>query len=296
MALLEEKGTALFLGVDGGGTHCRARLADAKGRTIGEGSGGRANARLGSALVMQSILDASREAARAAGLGDQDLARAHAGFGLAGGAQRKDCAKLLSEPNPFASIVIETDAYAAWLGAFGGEDGAVLILGTGSNGLAVVGGRQFGVAGWGGEVSDEASGNWIGREAIRRSLWASDGRAAMSPLAAQVMARFGNSGEAVADFAKTAWPADYAALFPLVLQYANERDPLGLALMGEAARDAAAMICRLIDFGAPRVCLIGGVAAQIAAWLPPPVRGWLAEPQGDALDGAILMARRNFMR
>ncbi len=52
-----------FLGVDGGGTHCRARLADSEGRALGEGTGGPANARLGSSLVMQSILTASGEAA-----------------------------------------------------------------------------------------------------------------------------------------------------------------------------------------------------------------------------------------
>ena len=48
---------------------------------------------------------------------------------------------------PFRTIAIGTDAYATWLGAFGGEDGAILILGTGSCGLAVVGGEQFQVSG-----------------------------------------------------------------------------------------------------------------------------------------------------
>ncbi|MFD1331301.1 N-acetylglucosamine kinase, partial [Methylopila musalis] len=32
--------SALFLGVDGGGTRCRARLADAGGRVLGEGLSG----------------------------------------------------------------------------------------------------------------------------------------------------------------------------------------------------------------------------------------------------------------
>ena len=37
----------LFLGVDGGGTQCRARLADRAGRILGEGIAGPANIRLG---------------------------------------------------------------------------------------------------------------------------------------------------------------------------------------------------------------------------------------------------------
>jgi glucosamine kinase len=282
----------LFIGIDGGGTHCRARLADAAGKTLGEGGGGPANARLDSKLVMQSILTASRGAASVAGLTEADLARAHAGFGLAGGAQKAECARLLAEPNPFASIVIETDAYTSWLGAHGGEDGAILIVGTGSNGIAMVGGKQFQVSGWGAEISDEASGNWVGRYALRRALWAQDGRAAMTPLAAAVLARFGDSGEAIADFAKTARPTDFASLFPLALEHAEKRDPLGLALIGEAAADVARMILRLLDHGAPTVSLIGSVAEKLTPWLPPPVRARLSAPRGDALDGAILMARQ----
>ena len=38
--------------------------------------------------------------------------------------------------------------------------------------------------------------------------------------------------------------------------------------------------------------LIGGVAEKLTPWLPPPVRARLSTPRGDALDGAILMARR----
>lgn len=282
----------LFIGIDGGGTNCRARLADAAGVALGEGHGGPANARLDSKLVMQSILTAAHGAVKTAGLAENDLARAHAGFGLAGGAQKAECAKLLAEPNPFASIVIQTDAYASWLGAFGGKDGAILIMGTGSNGIAMVGGQEFQVSGWGGEISDEASGNWVGREAIRRSLWSQDGRAPMTPLAAAVLARFNDSGEAIADFAKTARPTDFASLFPLVLEHAERCDPLGLALMQEAARDAARMILRLVEFGAPSVCLIGSVAEKLTPWLPPPFRARVSPPKGDALDGAILMARR----
>jgi glucosamine kinase len=282
----------LYIGIDGGGTNCRARLANSSGTPLGEGKGGPANARLDPKLVINSILTAARGAAESAGLSEADLQRAHAGFGLAGGAQKAECARLLAEPNPFASVVIETDAYASWLGAFGGEDGAILIMGTGSNGLAVVGGGQFNVSGWGAEISDEASGNWVGREAIRRALWAQDGRAAMTPLAAAVLARFNNSGEAIADFAKTARPTDFAALFPMVLEHAERRDALGLTLISEAAADAARMIQRLLDHGAPSVCLIGGVAEKLTPWLSPPIRARLATARGDALDGAILMARQ----
>jgi glucosamine kinase len=282
----------LFIGIDGGGTQCRARLCDLAGRVLGEGVGGSANVRLEPTLVMESILTASRGATAAAGLAGAELARVHAGFGLAGARLQSACDRLLAEPNPFASIEIETDTYAAWLGAYEGEDGAVLIVGTGSSGLAVVGGRQFEVGGWGSEVSDESSGQWIGRQAIRRALWVHDGRAASTPLAETVLARFGGTAEGVIAFATTARPLDYAAFAPLVLQHAEARDPLALAIVTEAAADAVRVIMRMLDLGAPSACLIGGLAEPLSTWLPPPLRERLAAPRGDGLDGALLMARR----
>ena len=262
----------LLIGIDGGGTDCRARICDSGGRILGEGTGGPANVRLDPALVMDSILTASRGAAQAAGLSGQDLQRAHAGLGLAGAALTSACARLLAEPHPFASVAIETDAYAAWLGAHGGSDGAILILGTGSCGLAVVGGRQFYVSGWGAEISDEASGKWIGREAIRRALWAYDGRAAMTPLAASGAGAFRRQAEEIVAFATEARPADYRRLGPLVLEHAAARDPLALALLGEAAADAVRMIARLLDVRrALRLAdrRAGGAALRMAAAADP---------------------------
>ena len=283
---------ALLIGVDGGGTQCRARICDASGRVLGDGTGGPANARLDPALVMGSILTACRAAASAAGLGEGDLAGAHAGFGLAGANQKAEVAALLAEPHPFGSIMVETDAYAAWLGAHGGADGAILIVGTGSCGLAVVGGQQVYVSGWGAEVSDEASGVWMGREALRRTLWAYDGRAARTPLANALLLQFENSPEKIVTFAQAARPADFARYVPMILAHAERRDPLAITLIGEAAADAARIMTRLLDVGAPSVCLIGGLSDVLQSWLPPPLRGRLSAPAGDAMDGAILMARR----
>ena len=51
-------------------------------------------------------------------------------------------------------------------------------------------GRRISVAGWGPEVSDEAGGQRMGREALRRTLWAYDGRAEKSGLTAAILTRF----------------------------------------------------------------------------------------------------------
>jgi glucosamine kinase len=283
----------LFIGIDGGGTNCRARICDASGRVIGSGAGGPANLLLGPAVVMRSILAATRAAASAGGLAEAELARARAGFALAGTELVEACQQLLAEPHPFASVTIESDAYGALLGAHGGGDGAVLILGTGSAGLAVVGGKRFRVSGYGYLISDEASGFWIGSQAIRRALWGHDGRAAVTPLSEALLAHFEHSSDAIVAFAKHAAPHDFAKWAPVVLDHAAKGDPLALAIVNEAAADAAKMIEKLLDV-APVLSLVGGLAEPLATWLTPEVRKRISPPEGDALDGAVVMAKRAY--
>ncbi|KAB0267328.1 BadF/BadG/BcrA/BcrD ATPase family protein [Microvirga brassicacearum] len=286
----------LFLGIDGGGTKCRARLHDARSALLGEGSGGPANVRLDPELVWDSILMAIREAMAAARLGEADLKRIHVGMGAAGAGQASSLKRFLSRPHPFASMAVETDAHTAWLGAFGGGDGAILIVGTGSCGYGSVGGRRYYVGGWGYEISDEGSGAAIGRNALRHAIWAYDGRISASALSDALLKEFDNNPERLIDWVGTARGSDYARFAPLVLDHANRRDPLGLALLQSATADLAKVAIRLLDLGAPALCLVGGLAEPLRPWLPPPVQGAITTPAGDALDGAILLARESHER
>src|SRR5262249_51972480 len=130
---------ALFVGVDGGASHCRARIRAQAGRLLGEGSAGPSNTRLGLAVALGEIVAACRAAATAAGLGESDLARLHAGFGLAGATGPEERARVLAHPLPFASVAVDSDAYTAWLGAFGGGGRALPLAGPRARRLA--GGR-----------------------------------------------------------------------------------------------------------------------------------------------------------
>jgi glucosamine kinase len=281
----------LFIGVDGGGTRSRARLRDASGKLLGEGFGGGGNARLREA-AFREVMAACRQAVAAAGLGETDLKRIHAGFGLAGTQQDEDRDSVLAWPHPFASISVDTDAYASWLGAFGGRDGAILILGTGAAGLAIVKGKRLNVGGWGADIADEGSGMMIGRTAIRRSLWALEGMAPLTPLADEILHEFDRSAQKAVIWAGTANPSDYARFAPRVFDHADRRDALAVPILLEAAGDASRLINRLLDLGAPQIAMIGGVFPRLLPWLPPVLRPYLVEPAADAADGAILMAQR----
>ena len=153
--------------------------------------------------------------------------------------------------HPFASLVVDTDAYGSWLGAFGGEDGAILILGTGAAGTAVVDGRRMNVGGWGADVADDGSGMAIGRTALRRSLWALEGMAPMTPLAEDILSVFARDPQKMVIWAASATPGDFGSFAPRVFSHAEARDPMAVAILLEAVGDAARMINRLLDLGAP---------------------------------------------
>lgn len=282
------------MGVDGGATSCRARLCDLDGNLLGEGFSGPANIHSDLAGSLRSIGAACNGAFQEAGLTHLNTYQTHAGLGLAGAGVHTACQRARSSLVSFASTVVDSDAYIAWLGAHQGMDGAIVILGTGSCGLAIVDGRRISVGGWGPEISDEAGGQRMGREALRRSLWAFDGRSDKTLLAEKVLNHFDWDPTQIVKFAADATPAQYAEFAPLVLECASERDPLAVTLVEEAAEAATQIISRMVEAGAPAVTLIGGLAEPLTPWLAPGIRQLVCEPKGDPLAGAILMARQTF--
>ncbi|MEO3432995.1 BadF/BadG/BcrA/BcrD ATPase family protein [Inquilinus sp. CAU 1745] len=283
---------ALFLGIDGGATSCRARLEDSDGNLLGEGRAGSANPRWGLDAAIGEILLATRQALEVAGLIEADLARTHAGLGLAGTGQARERGQMLAWSHPFRTMTLRTDAHAACLGAHEGGDGAIMIVGTGSCGCAIVDGEETRVGGWGFPASDHGSGAWLGLEAVRRALFAYDGVTLATPFTVGIMKHFGDDPEAIVAFSQSAHPRDWAAFAPSILDAAAGGDRVAADLLREAGRDLGAMTATLRRAGAPTVCLMGGLAGPIAGWLPEEEQPYLAPAKGDALKGAILIARR----
>src|SRR6185312_12071275 len=124
----------LFLGVDGGATKCRARLCASSGARLGEGAAGPANIRLGLEASFGAVLDATNLCLLQAGFSSADLSRISACLALAGATEPADLAAAQTTNYPFARTVITNDAHAACIGAHGGEEGGVIVAGTGSIG------------------------------------------------------------------------------------------------------------------------------------------------------------------
>jgi glucosamine kinase len=281
---------ALFLGVDGGGTRCRARLETADGRVLGQGVSGPASMRFGIQAASASILGAAREALAQAGLNEEALANTYAGIGLAGTGHIGARQALETWQHPFRKAWFEGDGYLAWLGAFGGDEGGIVVCGTGSIGITYKG-QTIRVGGYGFPVSDEGSGAHIGLNAIRYSLRTLDGRARKTAFAQEVLERFSSDPAVVIRWSETASPTDYASFAAVVIKHAAASEPAASNLLRDAAVHIAGLAEAVLERGAPRVALVGGLVEFIRPYIPPTTAARLTEPQADAMAGGIMLAK-----
>ena len=186
---------------------------------------------------------------------------------------------------PFASIDFVSDGVGACLGAHSGQDGAIVIAGTGSIGLGFVEGRDLRVGGYGFPISDEGSGADLGLKAVQLALRAHDGRHERTALAGGGDAALRGRPDGSGRLDGSASATDYAALAPMVMRHADQGDPAGRRIVQSAAEQIDTLVRVLFEKGAPRVTLLGGLSSPLEPWLSPDVRRRLKPADGDAVSG-----------
>jgi glucosamine kinase len=278
-----------FVGIDGGGSKCRARIRDDDGALLGEAMGGSSNIYQDFEGSLANILAAASEAAHFAKV---EVSALHAGLGLAGIVTSVGAEKIHSAQLPFASVTADNDAYIACVGAFGGRNGGIVIAGTGSIGLGLVDDQRHMVGGWGFQLGDHGSGAWLGHHAVRRAALVLDGLLQPTGLIDAVLERSGRTRQALSRWSETALPKDYAAFAPLVFEHAAKADVQGMTIVIEGASAISKLGNVLLARGAQRLCLMGGLSQVYLPYLNADVRAALVPPQADAVDGAIMLARR----
>ena len=282
-----------FLGIDAGGTKCRARLTDVAGHIIGQGLAGPANVRIGVPKAFAAIEDAYSQATRQAELDAQAIASIHAGIGIAGIRREGAKEELQVQPFPFHATTIKSDGYIANMGAHSGRDGGIVVIGTGSIAVGRVAGKDIQIGGYGFPISDEGSGAYIGLQAIRMTLRASDGRIAHSSLTHNFFQKFNNETRSIVGWMDKATATDYASLAPLVVEAAEAGDEVGCAILEKAASHIELMVQGLFQAGVPRCSLTGGLSKSLEPWVSHEIQTRLVVAEGDALDGALWLARQN---
>ena len=274
----------LFLGVDGGGTGCRAAVAAVDGPILGRGEAGPANIASDLDGALANILAATQDALVAAGLEASQLGTLRATLGLAGSNARGFRDRLL-QLLPFAGAQVVSDAVASARGALGPQDGVVAALGTGSVFAVQRAGVVRQVGGWGLVLGDEGSGAWIGRAILSAAMGGHDGFSPLTPLLRDLLDDHGGP-DGVVSWSLSARPVNFAALAPRVIA---SNDPAARDVMERATADVVRAIELLQEGSALPVVLLGGLAPYFTRTLAG--RWSIQAPVGSALDGALWLAR-----
>lgn len=283
-----------FIGLDGGGSGSRAQAALADGARTAVLHGGPANVHSDPERALANIRELLERCLQAVA----DLAPqarrdgAVVVLGLAG-ASESNAAPMLRAALPWPELQVTGDLDITLAGALQGRAGIVAALGTGSVLARLREGQVQRIGGHGFVLGDEASGAWLGRQALSLALHMHDGLAPQGALGAQLWARFGTVTALLA-FARDARPADFATLAPMVLAQDRAGCPQACAILDAACAYLQRAIT-LLQTGAPALPVVGcgGLGPALLDRLGASVMPGLtrAEPLGSALDGALWLAR-----
>lgn len=202
-------------------------------------------------------------------------------------------------------LLVTSDAEIALEGALEGENGMIIIVGTGSIGLGKVGKNQLvRCGGWGIELDDEGSGAWIGREGLTAVVRSIDGRGKATKLTDMFVNRYPTINlkqprTIVSAYSDRAF--EYHMITPLVMQCAQDGDEVCLEIIQRAADHLLELPVTLLKYYNTEkvpVALMGGIIEHntllcelLKAKVMKDKRFKLIEPKGSALDGAIAMGK-----
>ena len=284
--------TDVYLGIDGGGTKCKARLEDAQGDLLAEAIAGPANAARNLTGSVKAVLEASEKAIAKANIKGLTLNQIHAGIGLAGINIPQVKQAFLKQSLPFASWHITTDLHIACLGAHLGQDGAIVIVGTGSSGVAIHNDQHFEMGGHGFVVGDKGSGAWLGKMAISHCLETLDGITPNNLLSKQVINLLDcDSAYDLVNLTLEAKPALFASIAPLIFQLAASQQEDALLLVDQAATYINKICHRLLSGNLHRLSLIGGISQPLTPYLDSQLQAIIRPAQATPEQGAILYSK-----
>lgn len=263
----------LVVGVDGGGTRTRLVAVDGTGMLVGHHEVGSINLddvpRDAARHRLRDALEALRQVVGRDGPFD-------AGFLAMGGVlaarDRASMRHLAVEAGlaPEERIGVHHDAFAALEGGLLGAPGIIVVTGTGSISFGRNGdGAEAKCGNWGPSLGDEGSGHWLGREALRATAHAYDGRRPETSLARTTLAWLGvdDPDELLErvhrDDLTRSVIASYA---PTVLRLADEGDPVASSIVREGTRLLATTVAivygRLFEAETVDGIVIGGLASN----------------------------------
>jgi len=262
---------AFFLGLDAGGTKTTATLGD-ETRILARATGGSIKPlRVTIEQAQQNLAELLTRIAAQSGVDLRAISSSCVGTAGLRLPQTDGWMRQIISSCAGGAIDVVGDEEIALDAAFPGGTGVLVIGGTGSNTLGRTStGRLITVGGWGPMLGDQGSGYWIGHQALRAALRAKDFRQP-SPILDRVLA-FWNAPNAAEVINIAHGGADFSLLAPLVVQCAEEGDPVALEVLERGGRmlgeDAAEAFRQVRQFEPnqpmPGIAFIGSILDKVA--------------------------------
>jgi N-acetylglucosamine kinase-like BadF-type ATPase len=298
---------AIVAGIDGGATQTRVVIVDEKGRALGAGAAGPSN--YGAApldVVRRSLRAALQQAYNAAGVSLASLDAFFAGMaGVTTDADRHTIEDVIRACGlrDDATLEIDHDIRIALAGGLAGQEGIVLIVGTGSSCYGRrTDGQSWQAGGWGHWIDDVGSAYWLVIEALEAAVRDYDGRGPATQLTQRlrdtlalsaipaIIRRLHFEGPDGPGHPMT--KAQIAALAPMVIEAAGAGDTVACEIVDRAADELALMVtavARKLGFGPQTfpVTATGGLITRT-----PLLREALATAMAEFIEGAHLTEPR----
>jgi glucosamine kinase len=292
-----------YIGVDGGGTHCRASLYDNHGNTISTGNAGGANVFSDFISAMQQISLAIDVAINNSKL-SIDKKSLIVGAGCAGGQTKQAQQNLMQWNSPYKHLFMTSDLHASCLAANSSRDCVILITGTGSSIAHYHNERVTQYGGHGFIHGDEASGAWLGLSAIQLLLRNEDNLVQDQQFCSAISQAIGmnyqsqhsdNKHNTNVDYIlshfKAKGAADYAKLAPVILRLQRSGNATASKLVSQAVDYLYSILLSNSLHCGPTVFMTGGLAKSYQPLLQKKLGQEVQLMRRPAQDGAMLFAK-----
>ncbi len=263
---------SIFLGIDAGGSKTTCVVGDETSVLATATTEGSNVVRWGEAEARTQLQEAIERACASADVKLADVHRICVGMAGAARPVISSIVKEIVAEIYSGEIEVVGDMVIAMQAAFGSKPGVIVIAGTGSIAYGrSKEGQTARAGGWGFAISDEGSGQWIGRNAVSGVMRAQDeDEAAPTGLALSILHAWHlQTLDELVRSANASPSPDFSNLFPHVLAAADAGDPIARTVLTQAGAELAGLakivISRLFEESpSVQVAMAGGVFRNAA--------------------------------
>ncbi|EGT3615063.1 ATPase [Clostridium perfringens] len=253
-----------IIGVDGGGTKTEAVAYDLEGKVLKTSLKGFANLLNGKDEALNNIVDSIKELIDE--FGKDELKGVYLGIaGMEVGDNTRYILDAVREAFDIEASLMN-DSELALKAMLKGEDGILVIAGTGSIVFGINNDKVARCGGWGHLLGDEGSGYKISIDALKNILFEEDNSLEKSDLTLAIMNEFNwNSVDDIVEFVYSSSKDEIAKVAPIVSKFAEAGDSFSTGILEKEAIALAKTtqnVYEKLDFEKCSIGLVGGVVRK----------------------------------